>query len=123
MVSNFKISFHRNSENVHLKLAGDFDRSSAYELLDALKKYCRGASRAFIHTSCLNQIHPFGRDVLQSHLDILNGQCIPLVFTGDNADNGILGRLAGLGRAGLYKGRPQTGDQRTGGLCRRRCNE
>jgi len=86
MAFNFKISFHRNSENVHLKLEGDFDGSSAHELLDALKKYCHGASRAFIHTSCLNQIDPFGRDVLQSHLDMLNGKCIPLVFTGDNAD-------------------------------------
>jgi len=32
MRSNFKISFHRNSENVHLKLAGDFDEFSAYGL-------------------------------------------------------------------------------------------
>ena len=86
MASNFKISVHRNDENVHLKLAGDFDGSSAHELLNALKRYCHGASKAFIHTSCLKQIHPFGRDVFQSHLDILNGKCIPLVFTGDNAD-------------------------------------
>ena len=86
MPSNFKISVHRNDENVHLKLAGDFDGSSAHELLDALMRYCPGASRAFIHTTCLMQIHPSGRDVLQSHLDILNGKCIPLIFTGDNAD-------------------------------------
>ena len=86
MASNFNISFHRNDENIHLKLAGDFDGSSAYELLNALKRYCRGASRAFIHTNCLKQIHPFGRDIFQSNLDMLNGKCIPLVFTGDNAD-------------------------------------
>ena len=86
MASNFKISTHRNGENIHLRLAGDFDGSSAHQLLDILKKYCRKASRAFIHTNALRQIYPFGRDTLHSHLDILNGKCIPLIFTGDNAD-------------------------------------
>ncbi len=85
MASNLKISVHKNSKNIHLKLAGDFDGFSAYELLNALKRYCRGASGAFIHTSSLKQIHPFGRDVFQSNLDMLNGKCVPLVFTGDNA--------------------------------------
>jgi len=85
MAANFKIFVHRNSENTHLKLAGDFDGSSAYELLNTLKRYCRGTSGAYIHTSCLRQIHPFGRDVFQSNLDMLNGKCVPLVFTGDNA--------------------------------------
>jgi len=86
MASNFSISVHRDDKNIHLKLAGDFDGSSAYELLNALKKHCRGASRAFINTRRLKQIHPFGRDVLKNHLDILNGRCIPLVFTGENAE-------------------------------------
>ena len=86
MASDFDITVHRNDDNIHLKLAGDFDGASAYALLNALKRYCRVATRAFIHTSSLRQIHPFGREVLQSNLDMLNGKCIPLVFTGDNAD-------------------------------------
>ena len=85
MASNFKIFVHTNSENIHLKLVGDFDGSSAYELLDALKRYCRGTSGAFIHTSCLNQIHSIGRSVFQNNLSVLNAKCVPLVFTGDRA--------------------------------------
>jgi hypothetical protein len=85
MASNFKIFVYKNSDNLHLKLAGDFDGSSAYELLNTLKRNCRGTSGTFIHTSCLKQIHPFGRDVFQTNLNVLNGQCARLVFTGDNA--------------------------------------
>jgi hypothetical protein len=36
MASNFKILVHRNSENLHLKLTGDFDGTSAQKLLNAL---------------------------------------------------------------------------------------
>jgi len=39
MALNFKIICHKNSENLHLKLMGDFDGSSAYELINTLKKY------------------------------------------------------------------------------------
>jgi anti-anti-sigma regulatory factor len=85
MASNFKIFVHANSENIHLKLTGDFDGSSAHELLNTLKKYCRRTSGTYIHTSCLRQIHPFGLEVLKSNLDVLQGKCTPLVFTGDNA--------------------------------------
>lgn len=86
MRPNFKINVHRSDETLHLQLAGEFDGSSAYELLYALKRNCHGASRAFIHTSCLKQIYPFGRDVLQNNLCMLNGEHMPLVFTGTKAD-------------------------------------
>lgn len=35
MAANFRISTHRNSENLHLKLYGDFDGTSAHELINA----------------------------------------------------------------------------------------
>jgi len=53
MASNFKILVHRNSDNLHLKLLGDFDSSSAQELVDAVKKHSAGAFSVFIHTSGL----------------------------------------------------------------------
>jgi hypothetical protein len=81
----FEISVHRNDENIHLKLAGDFDGTSAHELIDALKRYGNRSSRVFIHTSCLRSIHPFGRNVLRTNLPLLKGQSTELVFTGDNA--------------------------------------
>ena len=81
----FEISVHRNDENIHLKLAGDFDGISAHELIDALKRYGNRSSRVFIHTSCLRSIHPFGRNVLHTNLPLLKGQSADLVFTGENA--------------------------------------
>jgi hypothetical protein len=85
MTTNFRIFVHRNGENLHLKLIGDFDGTSAHELLSVLKRYCNRISRVFIHTSCLRDIHRFGRNVLHDNLDVLNGQSITLVFTGENA--------------------------------------
>jgi hypothetical protein len=85
MAVNFKISVYISDENIHLRLSGDFDESSAYELINTLDRHCRRNSRVFIHTNCLEQIDPFGRDTLQSHLVGLNGECLPPIFTGDNA--------------------------------------
>jgi len=85
MATNFKISVHRNSENLHVKLIGDFDGISAHELLDILKRYSNRTSKVFIHTSCLRNIHPFGRNVFHSHIDVLKGKSMALVFTGENA--------------------------------------
>ena len=83
MATNFKISVHRNSDNLHLKLSGDFDGTSAHEVLNLLKRNCRGTSRVFIHTNCLNQIHPFGQSVFRKNLGFLRGQPIVVSFTGD----------------------------------------
>jgi len=85
VLRKFEISVHRNDENIHLKLAGDFDGISAYELLDVLKRYCSRSSRVFIHTSCLRSIHPFGQNVFHANLPLLKGHSTELVFTGDNA--------------------------------------
>ena len=86
MASNFRISIHRNSDNLHLKLIGDFDGSSAYELLNVLKKSSKGSRRAIIHTSCLNDIQPFGLNVFQNNLEVKSGKSVPLVFTGEHAN-------------------------------------
>lgn len=85
MAPNFKISIHRNGDNVHLKLMGDFDGTSAHELLTVLKKSCRGASKVFIHTSSLKHIDPFGRDIFHNNLGGVRGQSVPVLFSGENA--------------------------------------
>jgi ABC-type transporter Mla MlaB component len=86
MATNFEVSIHRNSNAFHLKLEGDFDRSSAYDLLHVLQTSCGKASKVFIHTSRLKQINPFGRSVLHNNLQALNSLSVmPLVFTGKNA--------------------------------------
>ncbi len=86
MASNFKISIHRNSENLHLRLMGDFDGSSAWQLLNVLKKTSNRVYKIIIHTSSLNTVYPFGRDTFHSNLSDLNGCPIRLLFTGEHAN-------------------------------------
>ena len=85
MASNFRISTHRNSENLHLKLMGDFDGSSACQLLNILKKTSNSVYKIIIHTGSLNTIHPFGRDTFRRNIGDLDGHSIHLLFTGENA--------------------------------------
>ena len=65
MAPNFKIFSHQNSDNLHLKLIGDFDGSSAYELIHTLEEYDGNTGRVFIHTCSLSSVHPFGLNVFQ----------------------------------------------------------
>lgn len=85
MAKNFRISTHRNDENLHLKLMGDFDGTSAYQLLNVLKGKSDRTSKVFIHTSGLRNIYPFGLNVFHDNLNVLKGKCVGLVFTGENA--------------------------------------
>lgn len=85
MAENFLILIHRNSDNLHLKLKGDFDGKSAHEVLNELKRNGHFASKVFIHTSCLKHVHPFGREIFQNNLDFLNRQSFLIRFTGRNS--------------------------------------
>ena len=85
MASNFKVAIHGNDENLHLKLMGDFDGSSAWDLLNGLKSHIHGISRVFIHTNCLRHVHAFGREVLHKNLSDVIGKSIHVVFTGEKA--------------------------------------
>jgi hypothetical protein len=86
MAVNFRITIRQNSENLHLTLDGDFDGSSAYELLGALERRCRFVSRAFINTNGLRRVTPFGVSTFQNNLYALrDDRCMRLEFTGDHA--------------------------------------
>ena len=85
MASNFRISIGRNSDRLDLKLVGDFDGTSACELLNALKDNCDGVVRVFVNTSGLKEIYPFGQDTFQNSLHLLKDRPFQLVFTGENA--------------------------------------
>ena len=86
MASNFEIISHRNSDDIHLKLMGDFDASSAWQLFNLLKKDANGFHRIIIYTSCLNDIYPFGVHTFHQMLRDLRGYQIRLLFTGEKAD-------------------------------------
>jgi len=79
MASNFRIFIHRNDKNIHLKLSGDFDGSSAYELMNLLDSYCSGAEKIFIHTGGLSSIHSFGINIFKTKYSSYKN----LIFTGE----------------------------------------
>ena len=85
MGCNFKIIVHKNSDSLHLKLAGTFDGTSAIKLVNSLKTRKNRASTVFIHTNSLTDIYPFGKNVFENELDSLNEQMLSLVFTGEKA--------------------------------------
>jgi anti-anti-sigma regulatory factor len=82
MAPNFKIFSHKNSDNLHLKLMGDFDGSSAYELIHTLEKYHDNTGRVFIHTCALSSVHPFGLNIFQKNGSIKK-LSQSLTFTGE----------------------------------------
>jgi hypothetical protein len=50
MASNFRAVVSREGGTLHLTLEGDFDGSSALELIAVLLENCSSASRVMIHT-------------------------------------------------------------------------
>lgn len=70
MASNFRIFIHRSNGNLQVKLTGDFDGSSAFELINVLKEHSGKAGKIVINTGGLASIHPFGLGVFQNNYSI-----------------------------------------------------
>ena len=85
MASNFGIAVGRNSDGFGLQLAGDFDGTSASELIYAIKKLPEKTVKLYIYTNGLKTIQPFGLDIFYKFMRFLNGQSAKVVFTGRNA--------------------------------------
>lgn len=84
MQPKFKIFKHRQSDNLHLRLAGEFNDVSVCELIDVLKDNCNEVMKVFIHTSNLNNISTssIGRDVFHRNINYLNNKSLRIQFTG-----------------------------------------
>ena len=65
MATNFRIVSEKNQGGLHLRLTGDFDGSSACELVNALEACKESAGNIVIDTCGLLSIHPFGKGVFQ----------------------------------------------------------
>jgi hypothetical protein len=85
LASNFGIAIDKNSGGLGLKLAGDFDGTSAYELVYAIKKLPEHTVKLYIYTNGLKTIQPFGLDIFHQFMRSLNGQSTKIVFNGRNA--------------------------------------
>jgi len=57
MANNFKIRDLKKSTDLHIKLKGDFDGMSAYQLIRVLKDHSKTCSRIFINTSSLKAVN------------------------------------------------------------------
>jgi anti-anti-sigma regulatory factor len=84
VASNFQIYSFKTRDSLHLKLAGDFDGSSAYELINTLTEHGKDFYEIFIDINDLKSIHPFGRDVFQKNLRASSKLFRNLVFIGKN---------------------------------------
>ena len=76
MSRNFKIETHYDSNAIHLRLAGDFDGSSACELLHRLNVLARDAKRVIVDTGALTTVNDFGRGIFERRFnDNIKGPC------------------------------------------------
>jgi anti-anti-sigma regulatory factor len=73
-----------------MKICGDFDGTSAHELITAIKTYAPKSNKVFIHTEDLNNIYSFGRGVFHNNLGALKKQSNKIVFVGRHKDSLIL---------------------------------
>lgn len=82
MASNFNLFQIPNKDSLHIYMRGDFDGTSAHELISALKSQNKDYFKVFVDTNDLNQIPTFGIDVFQRklYMGIKNGR--NLIFTG-----------------------------------------
>ena len=83
MSTNFQIQFKKSSGNLHIQTKGDFDGSSAWELINLIhdKYYVKG--RVFIDTRNLGVIHPFGCNTFQCRLNLRAMPADRLCFKGE----------------------------------------
>ena len=84
MAAKFKIFKHRQSENLHLNLSGDFTDMSVCELIDVLRDNYHNVMRVFIHTKNLDRVSTsnIGRDVFYKNLKSMNDGSFKVQFAG-----------------------------------------
>ena len=86
MASNFKILKDRKSNRLHLKLTGDMDGDSAYELINLLDVNRNGIKKVVIETSGLGIIFPFARNVFSKNFHRIENRYADILFTGNKSN-------------------------------------
>ena len=85
MAHNFKIKLQRTDDNLHIHLKGDFDGSSAFELINAIKENLKNSKCLKIDTCELKEVYPFGREVFNQNLLGIKDTRIRIYFISPNA--------------------------------------
>jgi len=86
MASNFRILYYRNSVRLHLKLTGDMDGDSAYEVINFLEDNSNGIKEVVIETHGLTNIFPFGRHVFSKNFYKIKDRYTKILFAGDKSN-------------------------------------
>jgi ABC-type transporter Mla MlaB component len=84
MASNFHIYSFKTRDSLHIKLTGDFDGSSAHELINTIENNNKGYDQIFVDTSDMKTIYPFGKVVLKKKLGSINKKSNNLILIGEN---------------------------------------
>jgi hypothetical protein len=90
MASNFKLFLHETKDSIHMKMCGDFDGTSAHELITAIQNHASKSNQVYIHTGELSNIYPFGRAVFQNNLGLVKKQSEKIEFVGKYQDSFVL---------------------------------
>ena len=83
MANNFRITSHKKNCGLRLKLSGDFDGTSALELIYALNDIIGMVEKIYIETEGLRSLNPFGRMVFINNFNFSASAFKKMVFTGD----------------------------------------
>jgi len=81
---NFQMSLKRNKGNLHVNPKGNFDGSSACELVNLLHEQFDGKGCVFINTENFHEICPFGCSTFQCRLNQNRVPADRLFFRGKN---------------------------------------
>ncbi|MEH0021094.1 MAG: hypothetical protein V6Z89_15685 [Desulfobacter sp.] len=68
MKSNFHLDARKTNQELHIKLHGVFDGSSAFELIEVIQEGDKQGLSIFVDTSPLKKAYPFGKAILDTHL-------------------------------------------------------
>lgn len=84
MALNFHVFSYETRDTLHLKLSGDFDGTSAFQLLETLKKHGAGFEKIFIDVNDLKTIYPFALEVFQKELGNCDQKSNDFIFLEKN---------------------------------------
>ena len=84
MARNFIIQKFRTSDMLHMELLGDFDGSSAVELINTLNDNRTGVDTICVNARGLRKIYSFGREVVQKNLAGIQALEPYVLFIGGN---------------------------------------
>ncbi len=82
MSTNFQVTFKKSNGNLHIKPVGDFDGSSAWQLINLLDEKYDGKGRVFIDTRNLRKVHSFGCSTFQCRFHFCRVPATQLFFKG-----------------------------------------